>query len=291
MQTPNSDTHPILSFEVFPPKKTDSLTTLTPAFASLAELSPDYISVTLGAGGNASLRQNTLFVADHLQNDHGIPAVAHLPAINFTKAEIREFLQALKQRGITRFLALRGDKCPNKTPKTDFTHASDLVEFVRGFGGFEISAACYPETHLEASSPADDIKHLKTKVDAGVDRLITQLFFDNDLFLNFVERARKAGIDTPIQAGIMPITNLRQIERISELTQVHIPKTLQQQLARYADDPVSLSAVGIDYAAQQIQTLLGHDIAGIHLYTMNNPAIAGAIQTATRHLFHPEQVA
>lgn len=289
---PPIKTKGIFSFEVFPPKKDQGIAALASTFAELSALSPDYISVTLGAGGNASLRQNTLKVADQLQNTHGVPAVAHLPAINFSRDEVSHFLDTLEQHGICRVLALRGDRAANIPQSTDFRYASDLVDFIRQRGGFYIGAACYPETHLEATSAADDLFYLKQKVDAGVDYLITQLFFDNQRFFDFMERAQKIGIHAPTQAGIMPITNAQQIKRIIELTQVHIPKPLTALLQRYADDLPSLRAAGLDYATTQIDELVtqgGSGFAGVHLYTMNDPAVATHAYRQSHPLFHPVQ--
>lgn len=282
----------VFSFEVFPPKKSHGIETLETTFAELAALSPDYISVTLGAGGNASLRQNTLQVADRLQNTHDVPAVAHLPAINFSRDEVSRFLDALEQRGIHRVLALRGDRTPNQAPKTDFSYAGDLVGFIRQRGGFLIGAACYPEKHLEATSASDDLHHLKRKVDAGTDYLITQLFFDNQKFFDFMEKARGIGIHVPIQAGIMPVTNAQQIKHIAELTHVHFPKSLTALLQRYANDPQSLRAAGLDYATAQIDELIAQNVAGfagVHLYTMNDPAVATYIDHRCGDWFHSAQ--
>lgn len=272
----------LFSFEVFPPTKTSGLSAIESSFAELATLSPDYISVTLGAAGSEALRRNTLHVADLLQNIHHVPAVAHLPAINFDHDEVSDFLDQLEDHGITRVLALRGDQSPDRPAKTDFPYATDLVRFIRQRGGFSIGAACYPETHLEAESPSADLRYLKEKVDAGVDYLITQLFFDNARFFDFMEKAQHMGIHVPVQAGIIPLTNAKQIKHIAELTQVHFPAKLSQLLTRYADDADSLRAAGIDYAIEQIQALQQSGVAGIHLYTMNNPAVAKQIYEVTQ---------
>lgn len=268
----------VFSFEVFPPKKTEGLALLEPTFAGLAKLSPDYISVTLGAAGNAALRQTTLDAVDLIQNTYNTPSVAHLPAINFKRAEIDEFLTVLSQRRIKRVLALRGDKSPDRLPETDFPYAVDLVSYIKKKGGFSIGAACYPETHLEATSEQADLMYLKQKVDAGVDYLITQLFFDNQLYFNFLEKTAKLGINVPIQAGVMPITHVKQIKHIADLTQVHFPPALTATLNRYQDDPASLKAAGLDYAVNQIVALLEQGgSSGIHLYTMNNATVAETI--------------
>lgn len=273
----------VFSFEVFPPKEQGGLAAIEPAFAGLAQLSPDYISVTLGAAGSTALRQATLKAADMIQNKYQIPSVAHLPAINFNRAEVEFFLAELAQKGITRVLALRGDRSPYNQPQKDFPYAADLVSFIKEKGGFCIGAACYPETHLEAESAEQDLIYLKEKVDAGVDYLITQLFFDNQRFYDFIEKTKRLGIEVPIQAGIMPITHYKQIKHIKQLTHVHFPKSLMAILTRYAQDAASLKAAGLDYAVEQISAILAHqEVAGIHLYTMNNPTVAEAVSHRVR---------
>lgn len=276
----------VFSFEVFPPHKKDGIETIKPVLADLAALNPDYMSVTLGAGGNAALRQNTIEVVDILQNEEKIPAVAHLPAVNFSRTEVNAFLETLKQRGITRVLALRGDKTPNQPPKTDFPYAANLIDFIRQHQTFCIGAACYPETHLEAVSAKKDLYYLKQKVDAGVDYLISQLFFDNQKFFDFIEKTQQIGIRVPIQAGVMPVTNLQQAKHITKLTEVKFPTAMTNQLERYANDAGSLRQAGLDFANQQIQQLVEQGVAGVHLYTMNAPSVAKAICEQSRHLFN-----
>lgn len=266
----------VLSFEIFPPKHGGSLTNIRETIALLAELSPDFISVTFGAGGNSA--DNTTFnVAEILKNEYKIEPVVHLTCINSTKEEITGILHRLKELEIENILALRGDKQDGIEPKTDFTYASDLVRFIRENGDFSVSAACYPEKHIDSPSLTDDILNLKKKVDAGASHLISQLFFDNNYFYDFVEKTKLAGINVPIEAGIMPVVNKRQIERIITLCGATLPRKFQRILAKYEDNDEALCDAGIAYAIDQIVDLLANGVDGIHLYTMNNPEIVSGI--------------
>lgn len=261
----------VFSFEVFPPKRGGTAEQIAPTLATLSSLSPDYISVTLGAAGNHALKQQTLSVAKAIQKDYQTPSVVHLPCINFSEAEIKQFLTDLTSQGIQNVLALRGDYAADgTTAKTDFSYAVDLIRFIRKHFNFSLSAACYPETHLEAKSAHDDLLYLKQKVDTGAEYLISQVFFENQRFYDFTHRAQAIGIQAPIQAGIMPITTLNQAQYIANLTHVHFPASLNQLLKQYATDPRSLRAAGIDYAIAQIQHLQQRGVSGIHLYTMND---------------------
>ena len=195
-------------------------------------------------------------------------------------------LGQLKESGVRKILALRGDRVPDLTPKDDFRHASDLIAFIRTHTGdrFQIFAACYPEGHTEAPDLDADIRNLRKKVDAGVDRLISQLFFDNTFFYEFLDKARKAGIAVPIEAGIMPVTNKKQIERMVTLCGATLPRKFQRVLAKYESQPEALREAGIAFATEQIVDLLAHGVDGIHLYTMNNPYIARKISESIRTL-------
>jgi methylenetetrahydrofolate reductase (NADPH) len=206
--------------------------------------------------------------------------VAHLPCIQLTKSDVLEQLDLFKQAGIENILALRGDCVPGAQPCGDFQYASDLVSFIRENGDFNIIGACYPEGHPQSGSTVSDIHNLKTKVDAGTSHLISQLFFDNSYFYTFKERAELAGIQVPIEAGIMPVANKMQIERIVSLCGSHLPKKFTAMMARYEDDPKAMCDAGIAYAVDQIVDLLVHGVEGIHLYTMNNPYIARRIYEA-----------
>lgn len=269
----------VLSFEIFPPKRTDPIDTIYDTVEKLKDLSPDFISVTYGAGGNES-NQNTFQIASAVKNRYGVESVAHLPCINLTKENVLHMLSDLKDAGIENLLALRGDINPDFTPKNDFKHASDLISFIKEHSDFNIIGACYPEGHIECESMIEDIRNLKTKVDAGTDHLITQLFFDNSYFYSFQERAAIAGINVPIQAGIMPVVNKKQIERMVSLCGVDLPKKFLSIMNRYENNPEAMRDAGIAYAVDQMVDLIAQGVDGIHLYTMNNPYIAFRIYEA-----------
>ncbi len=269
----------VLSLEIFPPRRTAPIDTIYHTLDELQGLNPDFISVTYGAGGSET-NTATLEIASAIKNDYGIESVAHLPCINLTKNEVLDMLVGFKQAGVENILALRGDINPDFTPKQDFRYASDLVSFIKENGDFNIIGACYPEGHSECPNLVDDIRNLKTKVDAGTDQLITQLFFDNNYFYSFRERASIAGINVPIQAGIMPVVNKKQIERMVTLCGVELPKKFITMMKRYENNPIAMRDAGIAYAVDQIVDLMAQDVDGIHLYTMNNPYIAKKIYAA-----------
>jgi len=260
----------VLSFEIFPPKRTDSVNTIYDMVKELKGLNPDFISVTCGAGGSES-NTETLKIASAIKNNYGIESVVHLPCINLTKIEVLKMLNDFRSAGIENILALRGDVNPNFTPKNDFKYASNLISFIKENGDFNVIGACYPEGHVECSSIIEDIRNLKSKVDAGVNQLITQLFFDNNYFYSFRERATIAGIKVPIEAGIMPVVNKKQIERIVTLCGVNLPKKFLSIMDRYENNPEAMRDAGIAYAVDQIVDLIAQGADGIHLYTMNNP--------------------
>ncbi|MGI6745943.1 MAG: methylenetetrahydrofolate reductase [NAD(P)H] [Acutalibacteraceae bacterium] len=273
----------VLSFEIFPPKRTNPVDTVYNTVERLKDLKPDFISVTYGAGGSES-NADTLKIASAVKNDYGVESVAHLPCVNLNKSDVLEMLDKLKNAGIENILALRGDVNPDFAPKNDFKYASDLISFIRENGDFNIIGACYPEGHFEASSLIEDIRNLKKKTDAGASHLITQLFFDNGYFYSFRERAVIAGIDVPIQAGIMPVVNKKQIERMVSLCKVDLPKKFLSMMDKYENNPTAMRDAGIAYAVDQIVDLLARGVDGIHLYTMNNPYIAHRIYEATSSL-------
>lgn len=273
----------VLSFEIFPPKRTNPVGTIYDTVERLKDLKPDFISVTYGAGGSES-NADTLKIASAVKNDYGTESVAHLPCVNLTKNDVLEMLGKLQNAGIENILALRGDVNPDFAPKNDFKYASDLVSFIKENGNFNIIGACYPEGHFETSSLVEDIRNLKTKVDAGAGQLITQLFFDNSYFYSFLERAVIAGIDIPIEAGIMPVVNKKQIERMVTLCKVYLPKKFLSMMDKYENNPTAMRDAGIAYAVDQIVDLLAQGVDGIHLYTMNNPYIAHRIYEATSSL-------
>lgn len=273
----------VFSFEVFPPKKDAAVETVYDTLEELKYLSPDFISVTYGAGGSAANRL-TVQIASDIKHRYGVESVAHLPCINFTKEEVLAALREFEQNGIENILALRGDFIPGVPPKTDFRHASDLVSFLRKNSACNIIGACYPEGHPESASVVDDIRNLKCKVDAGVSQLISQLFFDNGYFYTFLERARIAGINVPVEAGIMPVTNKKQIERMVSLCGATLPKKFTTMMEKYENNPIAMRDAGIAYAIDQIVDLAAHGVDGIHLYTMNNAYVAKKISEAVASL-------
>lgn len=266
----------VLSFEVFPPKKTSPIETIYTTLDELQGLKPDFISVTYGAGGNAG-DTATCEIASAIKNKYHIEPLAHLTCVNYTKAEIQLILDRLEQSGIENILALRGDINPDIAPKNEFRYASELVAHISARGGFHISGACYPEGHLESESLIEDVLNLKKKVDAGAEHLISQLFFDNSFFYSFLERARIAGINVPIEAGIMPVVNKAQIERMVTLCGASLPPKFAKMLQRFEHSPEALRDAGIAYAVDQIVDLIAQGVDGIHLYTMNNAYIAKKI--------------
>ncbi len=274
----------VLSYEVFPPKRTDAVETVYSTVAALKDFSPDFISVTYGAGGGKATCDATLSIASFIKNIYGIESVAHLPCIGLTREEAENQLQRFKEAGIENILALRGDMPEGGTPAGDFAHANDLISFIRERYDFNLIAACYPEGHNESENILDDIRYLKVKTDAGATQLISQLFFDNDYFYRFLERCRLANIDVPIEAGIMPVANKKQIERMVTLCGVTLPKKFSSMMSRYENNPEAMRDAGIAYAVDQIVDLIAQGVDGIHLYTMNNPYIARRIYEAVHRL-------
>ena len=272
----------VFSFEVFPPKKTSPIDTVFNALEQMKNLKPDYFSVTYGAGG--SNPENTLEIASKIKNEYGVEALAHLTCINSTKGDIDNVLEGLKAHNIDNILALRGDLVPDVAPKTDFKFANELCSYIKQKGGFNLAGACYPEVHIDASNQVDDILNLKKKVEAGADFLITQLFFDNSVFYRFLEHTKIAGIDIPIEAGIMPVTNKKQIERMVSMCGVSLPSKFAKIMQKYENNPEALRDAGIAYSIEQIVDLLANDVEGIHLYTMNNPFVATKIKEAVDNL-------
>ena len=273
----------VFSLEVFPPKKTSSEDTIYSTLDGLRSLSPDFISVTYGAGGNVA-DNKTRRIAEIIKKEYGIESMAHLTCVSTGADDADLIVRDLQSAGIENILALRGDVNPERPPKNDFRYASDLVSFIAERGDFDIGGACYPEGHSEASSLDADIDNLKKKVDAGVTFLISQLFFDNSFFFDFTERAMRKGIDVPVSAGIMPVTNKKQIERMVTMCGALIPADLARLMSKYSDDPVSLADAGIEYASRQIEGLISGGVRGIHIYTMNSPGIALAIYDRIKSL-------
>ncbi len=272
----------VLSYEVFPPKPTSPIETIYNTINELKTLSPDFISVTYGAGGGKNTH-STFQIASTIKS-YGIESVAHLACIGLKKEDVSAKLAELQSLGIDNILALRGDLPDGEYTPGDFPYASDLVSYIKGYGDFNVLAACYPEGHIEAKSKVEDIQNLKIKVDAGADHLISQLFFDNEYFYAFLERCQLAGITAPIEAGIMPVTNKKQIERMTSLCGATVPRKFLSMMNRYEDNPTALRDAGIAYAVDQIVDLIAQGVGGIHLYTMNNPYIARKIHEAIHSL-------
>ena len=266
----------VFSCEVFPPKRDMPVDSIYTTLDGLKDIRPDFISVTFGAGGS-QVNQTTHEIASIIQNRYHIPAMAHLTCVAAGRAEVDHLLAQLKGDGVENVLALRGDVNPYIPPKTDFAHASDLVAYIHAGGDFGVSAACYPEGHLESPDLVSDIRHLKEKVDAGAQHLVSQLFFDNEDFFRFLERARIAGINVPIEAGIMPVLSQNSIRRMVSMCGASMPRKLTRILAKYGDHPEALREAGIAYAIDQISDLIAGGVDGIHLYTMNNPDVAKQI--------------
>lgn len=277
---------PSLSFEVFPPNPAVGNEKILQALESMQTLAPHFISVT-ASNNKYNIKETTVALADHIQNGLAIPTIAHLPAIYLTKEKVAETIVALDEVGVKRILALRGDIIPDVEPQKDFRYATDLIAFIKDQAPhFEIVGACYPEGHPDSPNQILDIQHLKKKVDAGCSSLVTQLFFDNERFYDFQDKCTLAGIDVPIHAGIMPILNRNQALRLLKTCEnIHLPRKFKAILDKYEHDPESLRAAGLAYAVDQIVDLVTQDVAGIHLYTMNNAEVAHQVHQATKPLF------
>ena len=273
------DKKTVFSFEIFPPKKTSSVDVIYKTLEELGDLSPDFISVTFSAGGsgNGAL---SCEIASKIKDEYNITPMIHLPCINYTEDEILAVLNDLDKRGIENILALRGDINPDIEPKKHFRYASDLISFIKKHGDYDIAGACYPEGHIETENIVDDIKNLKHKVDMGADHLISQLFFDNNLFYSFLEKTAIAGINVPIEAGIMPVVNKNQIERMVGMCGASLPPKFVKIMQKFEHNPEALRDAGIAYAIDQIVDLVSSGVDGIHLYTMNNPYVARRISEA-----------
>ena len=266
----------VFSFEVFPPKANSSIDVIYKTLDELKGLSPDYISVTYGAGGN-SKDNRTAEIAGLIKNKYAIESVAHLTCINSSENEIRVVLDNLKSKNVENILELKGDIPEGETWKGSYRYSEDLIITVREFGGLNIAGAGYPEVHNKEESLDTHIEMLKRKVDAGAEHLVSQLFFDNDNFYRFLEKSSKSGISLPIQAGIMPVLNGKQIDRIVSMCGVEFPKKFMKIVDRYGHDKIALRDAGIAYAVEQIIDLASSGVDGIHLYTMNNAYVASKI--------------
>lgn len=278
---------PSLSFEVFPPNPEVGNDKIIAALKDMQGLAPHFISVT-ASNNKFNIKETTVRLADYIQNDLEIPTIAHLPAIYLTKDKVAETIRDLDKVGVQKILALRGDIIPGVEPQKDFRYATDLIEFITEQAPhFDIIGACYPEGHPDSPNQISDIQNLKRKVDAGCSSLVTQLFFDNERFYDFQDKCTLAGIEVPIHAGIMPILNRNQALRLLKTCEnIHLPRKFKAILDKYENDPESLRAAGLAYAVDQIVDLVTQDVAGVHLYTMNNADTAQYIHQATHALFN-----
>ena len=278
---------PSLSFEVFPPNPEVGNDKIISALQNMQDLAPHFISVT-ASNNKFNIKETTVRLADYIQNDLNIKTIAHLPAIYLTKDKVAETIADLDKVGVQKILALRGDIIPGVEPQKDFRYATDLIEFIKEQAPhFDIIGACYPEGHPDSPNQISDIQNLKKKVDAGCSSLVTQLFFDNERFYDFQDKCTLAGIDVPIHAGIMPILNRNQALRLLKTCEnIHLPRKFKAILDKYENDPESLRAAGLAYAVDQIVDLVTQDVAGVHLYTMNNAGTAQYIHQATHALFN-----
>ncbi len=268
-----------ISFEVFPPKTDDAFENVLRATDAIAKLSPSFISVTYGAGGGTS--KNTVKIASHIQNDLNVDSIAHLTCVSSTKEEVHRVIDELKAEKIQNVLALRGDIPKDATFPTPghYRYACELIEDIKTRGDFCIGAACYPEGHVESTHKVEDIMNLKRKVDSGVDFLTTQMFFDNSILYNFLYRIREKGITVPVLPGIMPVTNGKQIARISQLSGTALPERFRAIVDRFGENPKAMQQAGIAYATDQIIDLIANGITNIHVYSMNKPEVAAAIMS------------
>ncbi len=267
----------LISFEVFPPKTDSAFESIEHSVRELAAFNPDFMSVTYGAGGGTS--QYTTKIASLIKNRLDTTALAHLTCASTPKEIINQILDTLKENHIDNILAMRGD-IPAGFEKTQgeyYTYAYELVSKIKEYGYFDIGGACYPECHPECETLEKDIENLKNKVDCGVDFLITQLFYDNELFYSFMDKIRSKGISVPVFAGIMPITNIKQIDRITCLSGTSLPCEMKEILEKYKNNPEELQKAGLDFAIKQINELIDNGVEGIHIYTMNKPHVAKTI--------------
>ena len=269
-----------LSYEVFPPKQETSYENIKAATEKIAQLKPAFMSVTYGAGGGTS--RYTLDIARHLQEDCGVPMLAHLTCISSSRDTVEARIRDMKEAGIRNVMALRGDIPADlegaDRSAWDYHYAVELIRELKESGeDFCIGAACYPEVHPESSNQREDLKHLKEKVDAGADFLTTQMIFDNNLFFNFLYKLRETGVTVPVLPGIMPITNAKQVERAIKLSGSFMPQRFRSIVDRFGSDPEAMKQAGIAYATDQIIDLYANGIENVHIYSMNKPDVAEAI--------------
>ncbi len=267
-----------LSFEVFPPKLDANFQSVYQAAMDVATLKPSYMSVTCGAGGSTG--GNTVIIARDIQDKLGVQTIAHLSCVCAKREDIRATLAELQEAGIENILALRGDRPKNfeGEPFVDYHYASELVEEIKAFGDFCVGGACYPEGHVDAVNKKSDIANLKKKVDAGCEYLTTQMFFDNNIYYNFLYRIREAGITVPVIPGIMPITRAAQVKTACSLSGANVPERFRNLVDHFGENPKAMQQAGIAYATDQIIDLIAQGVRHIHVYSMNKPEVAAGIQ-------------
>ena len=277
---------PMFSLEVFPPRRNAPVGTIYDTLDGLQGLNPAFISVTYGTGKSKD-RTATARIANTIHGEYGIEAVAHLTAQYLDEQAVDEALDMFEAAHVEGVLALRGDSVEGQEPAGVFAHASDLAAYIRSRRpAFKLYGACYPEKHPQAATMDEDIDNLKRKVDAGITHLISQLFYDNGDFYRFLDKVRAAGIEVPIEAGIMPVTNAKSVRRMSATCQARVPEPVEVMLQRWGEDAASLREAGTLYASQQIADLVAHGVDGVHLYSMNHPAVTRRIWRNVEGLFH-----
>ena len=263
------------SLEVFPPKTSEKYTQTAQTAKKIAALKPDFMSVTYGAGGGTGTF--TAGIASEIQDEFGVPTLAHLTCVSSSRAHVLRMLETYREKGIENILALRGDRPADGALSTDYKYAVELIRDIRAHGDFCIGGACYPEGHIECAHKREDIDHLRETVDAGLDFLTTQMFFSNDIFYNFLYRVRERGINVPVIAGIMPITSPRQLSRSVAMSGTDVPQRFRAIVDHFGENPAAMQQAGIVYATEQIIDLIANGIRHIHVYTMNKPQVAESI--------------
>ena len=270
------------SLEVFPPKTSENYTETARKALEIARLNPDFMSVTYGAGGGTG--EFTAGIAEEIQKNYGVPTLAHLTCVSSGRDHVMKMLEVYRQKGIENILALRGDIPQDGKVSTDYKYAVELIRDIRENGDFCIGGACYPEGHVESENKREDLRRLKEKTDAGLDFLTTQMFFNNDIFYNFLYRAREAGIEIPVIAGIMPITSAKMLKRSIAMSGTDVPQRFRAIVDYFGTDPAAMTQAGIVYASEQIIDLIANGIRHIHVYTMNKPDVAGGIMKNLSHI-------
>lgn len=271
-----------LTYEVFPPRAGDTYAAVAEKARTISALRPAFMSVIYRAGGDTS--DYTVELASDISGRFGVESLAHLTCVSSTRQQVADVLVKLREHGVQNILALRGDIPPEGPTAHDYAYASELVRDIKAQGDFCVGGACYPEGHPEAGGKAADIEHLKEKVDAGCEFLITQMFFDNSIFYNFLYRIRERGIDVPVVAGIMPVTNAKQVKRITQLSGNYLPEKFKAVVDRFGGDPAAMRQAGVAYATGQIIDLIANGVNHIHVFTMNKPEVAQGIHASLSEL-------